>query len=85
VARRFGLARKGRLAVGYDADLVLIDPRDDYQVDAEALLYRHRLSPYVGRRLHARVRRTIRRGHTVYQDGRVLADGGGQLVRPSQP
>jgi allantoinase len=85
VARRFGFARKGRLAVGYDADLVLIDPRDDYEVDAEALLYRHRLSPYVGRRLRARVRRTIRRGQTVYQDGRVLADRGGQLVRPSLP
>ena len=82
VARRFGFARKGRLAVGYDADLVLIDPGDDYEVDAAALLYRHRLSPYVGRRLHARVRRTIRRGQTVYQDGRVLADRGGQLVRP---
>jgi allantoinase len=82
VARRFGFARKGRLAVGYDADLVLIDPRDDYEVDAGALFYRHRLSPYVGRRLHARVRRTIRRGQTVYQDGRVLADRGGQLVRP---
>jgi allantoinase len=82
VARRFQFARKGRLAVGYDADLVLIDSRDDYEITAEALQYRHRVSPYVGRRLHARVRRTIRRGQTVFADGRVLAERGGQLVRP---
>jgi allantoinase len=83
VARRFRFARKGRLAVGYDADLVLVDPRDEYEVTAEALLYRHRLSPYVGRRLRARVRRTIRRGETVFHDGRVTAVRGGQLVRPA--
>jgi allantoinase len=83
VGRRFRFARKGRLAVGYDADLVLIDPGDDYAITADSLLYRHRVSPYVGRSLRARVRRTIRRGHTVFQDGHVLADGGGHLIRPS--
>jgi allantoinase len=82
VARRFRFARKGRLAVGYDADLVLIDPHDDYEVTGDALWYRHRVSPYVGRRLRARVRRTIRRGQTVFQDGRPLVERGGQFVRP---
>jgi allantoinase len=82
VARRFRFARKGRLAVGYDADLVLIDPHEDYEITSDALWYRHRVSPYVGRRLHARVRRTVRRGEMVFQDGRPLAGRGGQLVRP---
>jgi allantoinase len=82
VAQRFRLPGKGQLATGYDADLTLVDPHDDYAVTAESLLYRHHVSPYVGRRLRARVRRTIRRGETVFHDGRVTADRGGRLTRP---
>ncbi len=83
VASRFRLPGKGRLEAGYDADLTLVDPRDEYDVTAASLLYRHHLSPYIGRRLRARVRRTIRRGQTVFQDSYVTAQGGGRLVTPS--
>ncbi len=83
VARRFRLAGKGRLKVGYDADLTLVDLRDDYVITPDALRYRHRVSPYVGRRLRARVRRTLLRGRTVFHDNRITADRGGRLLTPS--
>jgi allantoinase len=87
-ARRFRLASKGRLAVGADADLALVEIGAEEEIAAAALHYRHRVSPYVGRRVRARVRRTLLRGVTVYQDGRfaVPPSAGrpvGRLLTPS--
>jgi allantoinase len=84
VARRFRFPAKGALAVGRDADLTLIEMNDTaYEVTPESLFYRHRVSPYVGRTLRARIRRTLRRGRTVFHDGRITTEGGGRLLTPS--
>jgi allantoinase len=88
VARRFRFPAKGVLAVGCDADLTLLETSHAaheaaYEVTSESLFYRHRVSPYVGRTLGARVRRTLCRGRTVFHDGRITAEGGGTLLIPS--
>jgi allantoinase len=84
-ARRLRLAAKGRLEVGADADLALVEIGAPRTLRAEDLLYRHRHSPYAGRTLHARVARTLVRGRTVYAGGRiVVAEGGGRLVTPNE-
>lgn len=81
VAARFGLGHaKGAIAVGRDADLTLVDLHAEDELSRDGLLDRHRLSPYVGTRLRGLVRRTIRRGETIFRDGRVVATGGGRLV-----
>lgn len=83
VARRFRLPRKGRIAVGADADLVLVDlSRSTVLRDAD-LLYRHQHSPYVGRTLRGQIRRTLVRGSTVFLDGAVVAGPGGRLLTPA--
>jgi len=83
VARRFKLpASKGRIAIGGDADLALVDLDKSFDVRAEDLHYRHRQSPYVGRRLRGSVGRTLVRGRTVFQDGKIVAQPQGRLVRP---
>ena len=56
------MPRKGRIEPGADADLALVDLNAEYTLRAEDLLYRHPISPYVGRRLRARVVRTLLRG-----------------------
>jgi allantoinase len=84
VARRFNIAKKGRLAPGYDADLALIDLGASDVLQQSDLLYRHPHSPFVGRRLRGRIARTILRGHTVYAEGRVVAEPMGALVRPDR-
>jgi allantoinase len=77
-AERFGIAGKGRIAVGYDADLALVDPHAPYTLAAGDLRYRHQLSPYVGRTFTARVTRTLLRGAAP-------AAGAGRLLTPTIP
>lgn len=85
VARRFGLSGKGRVEVGYDADLALVDLKHRGVLRDEDLLYRHRHSPYVGRELKGRVAHTLLRGELVFSDGRVVSGPMGRLVRPDIP
>jgi allantoinase len=81
-AARFGLApAKGALAVGADADLLLLDPAQDWTVAREDLLDRHRLSPFAGLTLRGRVVRTILRGRTIARDGQVVGDPIGRVLR----
>jgi allantoinase len=82
-AARFGLARKGRLEVGMDADFTLIDLRTPTTVQLDDLLYRHRISPFAGRALGGTVKRTFVRGCPVFVEGKIVASGGGRFVRPA--
>jgi allantoinase len=76
-----GLAAKGGIAPGLDADLVAFAPDDSFTVRPEGLLHRHRLTPYAGQRLHGVVRRTWLRGALVSGErpsGRLLTSRGGE-------
>ena len=82
-ASRFRISGKGAIAVGMDADLALVALGGSHEIHAAALHYRHRHSPYVGRKLRARVRRTILRGQTVCIDGSIIGVPSGRLLRPT--
>jgi allantoinase len=86
-ARRFGLwPRKGALAPGADADIVVFDPRSSWVVDPAALVTPVGWSPYAGRRLRGRVERVFARGEEVFDGERVLAaPGHGTQVAPERP
>jgi allantoinase len=82
VASRFRIRSKGMLALGKDADFTLIDLESKELVRAESLHYRHRQSPYIGRNLRSRVRRTFLRGQMIHEDGKFAGRPMGRLVRP---
>jgi allantoinase len=82
-AQRFRIAHKGGLAPGNDADVTLIDLRGSYTLEAGDLQQRHAISPYVGATFRGVVRRTLRRGETIFAEGAITARNGGALVRPS--
>ncbi len=81
-AERFGLARKGSLAVGQDADFTLVDTGAEYTVARQSLFQKHGLSPYVGSTFRGIVRRTVVRGETVFADGKIVGAPKGRMVRP---
>jgi len=77
--------RKGRLAGGYDADMIVWDPNAESTVRGEQLYHRHKLTPYEGERLKGRVLRTYVRGKLVYCEGQLLGAPQGELLTaPSQ-
>src|SRR5699024_10866725 len=68
---------KGRMAVGYDADLVVFDPHATWTVDAGALHHRNPITPYDGRELTGKVISTWLRGTQV-----EMTEGTGRFLRP---
>src|SRR5262249_32268550 len=81
-ANRFRIAGKGRVAAGYDADLALVDLGASFTLGPSDLLQRHAISPYLGSRFRGRVRRTLLRGRTIFQDGRITGTLSGKWIRP---
>jgi allantoinase len=77
-AERFRIPRKGRIAVGYDADFALVAMNAEWTMDRESLLQRHPISPYIGRRFKGRVTQTILRGEPI------PSGSPGKLVKPDR-
>jgi len=84
-ARAFGLRDKGRLEVGADADLAIVDLEAELEISDEIVLSKNGWTPYAGRRVHGLVETTIVRGRVVYEAGRVVGEPGwGRQVRPAR-
>jgi dihydropyrimidinase len=75
-ARIFGLARKGRLVPGADADLVIFDPAASRTISDADLHGRAYYSLYAGRTLHGGPRTVVQRGARVVDAGRLVARPG---------
>ena len=76
-----GLAhRKGSIATGMDADLVVWDPESPADTSMAGFHHRNKVSPYEGRSFAGRVHRTYVRGHLVFRDGAVSEDFCGETL-----
>jgi allantoinase len=80
-AKLAGLANKGRIAPGYDADLILFDPDRAWTVDPEKLHQRHKITPYAGCQLQGRVLQTYLRGEKIYDDGEFMTPPRGNVLK----
>ncbi len=79
--RLFGIAGKGRIAVGYDADLTIVDLRRRETIRDSWIASRSAWTPYDGKTVTGWPVGTIVHGVRVMWEGEVLADGGGAVVR----
>jgi allantoinase len=79
-ARLAGLERKGAIAVGHDADFVIVDPDREVTVDAPLLYHRHPVTPYHGATLKGHITMTILRGEIVFEHGQCVGRPTGRLL-----
>ncbi|MEO8769368.1 MAG: allantoinase AllB [Ferruginibacter sp.] len=64
--------RKGKIQVGFDADLVVWKPEDKHIVKAASLLHRHKISPYIGEELYGCIKQTVVSGIPVYNSNGMI-------------
>jgi dihydropyrimidinase len=85
-ARLFGLyPRKGTIAVGSDADLVIYDPNKEVTLSYRNLHQHVDYCPYEGRKVHGYPRTVLLRGQVIVEDGTFVGHAGqGQFI-PGQP
>ena len=72
--------QKGKLKVGFDADLIVWNPEENFEVKAADILHRYDCSPYCGQHLFGTVQQTIVNGVTVYQNKKIIQKNAGQWL-----
>ena len=73
--------RKGAIAAGYDADVIVFDPDAQFRVTPEIIEHRHAVTPYAGELLSGVVKATYLRGMKVWQDGKAIGPARGEWIR----
>ncbi len=84
-ARRYGLGTKGDIAVGYDADIALLDPSRRFTVRAAESPSGQGYTPFEGVELTGRVEATFLRGELVYENGKIVGPPKGRYVKRPAP
>lgn len=80
-ARVFGIAGKGRIAEGFDADLALVDLQARQTLRNADMASRCGWTPFDGMQVQGKVIATILRGHVIMRDGAVSGPAIGAPVR----
>ena len=77
----FQIDRRGYIREGYWADLVVIDPDQEWEVNSGNLLYKCKWSPFEGQIFHSKVIHTLVNGNLVVKNGEVNNDFRGQRLK----
>ena len=80
-ARIFGIAGRGRIALGYTADFTLVDLKLQRTISHSWIVSRCGWTPFDGMRVTGWPMATILRGHVVMREGQLLGDPIGEAVR----
>lgn len=72
--------RKGALADGYDADIVIWDPRKKFKLSAQTIEHKHKVTPYEGRELQGSIARTYLQGRMVFDGSKVVDEPVGKIL-----
>jgi len=73
-------SRKGQIAPGYDADLIVWNPNEEFTVTSNSIQHRHKITPYEDEVLRGVVKQTYVKGEKVYDEGEFVSLGKGELL-----
>ena len=73
--------RKGAIAVGQDADIIIWNPIRAFKVQPSLIHHRHKLTPYAGETLQGVIEKTFLRGQMIYDGGKFPEPKGQILLR----
>ena len=71
---------KGEIKIGGDADFVTWNPEEKRTIVKEDILFRHKISPYIGEELLGTVKQTIVNGETVFQNNKIINQNKGRWL-----
>jgi allantoinase len=84
-AKRFGLAGKGDIAEGFDADIALLDPNERWTIAAADSFSAQGYTPFEGIKVKGRVKATFVRGALQFENGKITGVPSGKyLKRPGK-
>jgi allantoinase len=79
-AQLAGLAHKGAIAVGMDADFAEFDTENEFRVEPTELFHKNQFTPYQGKILKGKVKQTWLGGELIYKDGVMLNSPKGKFL-----
>lgn len=71
---------KGKIRVGFDADLVIFNDQAEYEIRHDMIKHSHQFTPYAGMKVFGEVEKTFVRGHLVYDHGDFVHGPVGQPI-----
>jgi allantoinase len=85
-AKRFGLYPcKGIIGLNADADLLIINLKENYQIRNEDLFTKLKISIFDGQKIHGKLESTFVRGNLVYDKGEIIGkEGTGKILTPNK-
>ena len=72
--------RKGFLKVGFDADFVIWNPNEEFSVSEHAVFHKHKMTPYLDRKLFGKVSQTFVQGKKVFEHNRFYNSNAGNTI-----
>lgn len=79
-ANLFGIKERGYIREGYFADLVLVNPNQDYTISSNNILYKCGWSPLQDETLSSTIQTTILNGKVVFDNGEIVGEPTGQIL-----